>query len=111
MAKQDKSTLEKLQEKFFVKVVKRPDATGSFDIRISLAGKNFINPGMEEHDGTTHTVTDEKHPIYEKGDRIPAPYCIVPAHSADKLQAVNKNYDFGEPFMPEDEVKKKLIAS
>jgi hypothetical protein len=85
----ERTTLEQLQDKFSVKVVKAEP-----DTRLSICGKHFINPGAEGHDGTKN-----------KAGEI-ASYAVIPAHHADAVKANNKHYEYGEPFIAEDEKKK-----
>jgi hypothetical protein len=76
--------MDKITAKFQVKVTKKEP-----DTRISIAGSDFINPGTPEHDGTEF-------------EGVPAAYAHVPAHVADQLAANNKQYIYGDPFIPEE---------
>lgn len=87
-----KTTLEKLAEKFSVKVIRTTP-----DTRLSIAGSMFINPGHADHDGESIN-----------GELVA--YAIIPAHAADTVQPQNKQYTYSEPFIAED-VKKKPPVS
>lgn len=77
---------EELQDKFRVKVIKR-----EMDTRTSIAGEPFINPGQDNHDGTTIEVD---------GKEVLASYAVIPVHSADHVKANNKQYLYSTPFVP-----------
>lgn len=86
----EQSTMEKLAEKFSVKVIKPVP-----DTRVSIAGSEFIPPGHEDHDGESI------------GGELVA-YAVIPAHAADSVKPNNKHYIYGEPFLAE--VKKKPMT-
>lgn len=82
------SVQEKILAKYKVKVIKRmPDA------RISIAGCHFIAPENPGHDGT-------------EIDGRKVAYAVIPAPVADHVKDHNKNYDYSDPYLPEDEKKK-----
>ncbi|KAB0668944.1 hypothetical protein F6V30_13990 [Oryzomonas sagensis] len=108
------TTQEEILSRFVVKVVK-PEP----DTRITIAGQSFIHPSDNHHDGTAvltesfisdgkqHKSTAILMPADKRyRDAEPAPYAIVPSHTADHLKATNKTYLYSDPFLP-DEVKKK----